>query len=132
MLDEGGLLPHPIAAGIADGIGRVIAQENASGAARSADYLDFEPRLIAALGQDGSRLHIGRSRQDIGATIARMSLRDGLLRELEALLAARNKLLAMAAQHAQTIIPAYTHGVQAQPTTLAHTLLAWETAWSLS
>lgn len=64
----------------------------------------------------------------IGATIARMSLRDGLLREYEALLAAREKLLVLAGRHQQTIIPAYTHGVQAQPTTLAHTLLAWEAA----
>ena len=35
------------------------------------------------------------------------------------------KLLALAGQHRQTIIPAYTHGVQAQPTTFAHYLLAW-------
>jgi argininosuccinate lyase len=132
MLDEVGLVPRPTAARIADGIGQVIAKESAkesaSGSPRSADYLDFEPKLIALIGQDASRLHIGRSRQDIGATIARMSLRDGLLREFEALVASREKLLAIAAQHKQTIIPAYTHGVQAQPTTFAHYLLAWESA----
>lgn len=132
MLEEGGLVPRPMAASIADGIGQVIAKESAkeiaSGAPRSADYLDFEPKLIAVVGQDASRLHIGRSRQDIGATIARMSLRDGLLREYEALVASREKLLAIAAHHKQTIIPAYTHGVQAQPTTFAHYSLAWEAA----
>ncbi len=128
MLDESGLVPRPMAARIADGIGQVIASENASGSPRSADYLDFEPKLIALIGQDASRLHMGRSRQDIGATIARMSLRDGLLRECEALVASREKLLAIAGQHKQTIIPAYTHGVQAQPTTFAHYLLAWEAA----
>ena len=128
MLEEGGLVRRPMAAGIASGIAQVIANENAAGAERSADYLDFEPRLIAIAGQDASRLHIGRSRQDIGATIARMSLRDGLLRECEALTVAREKLLAIAGQHKQTIIPAYTHGVQAQPTTFAHYLLAWESA----
>lgn len=128
MLAERGLVPHPVAAAIARGIGQVIDGENASGAPRSADYLDFEPRLIAVVGQDASRLHIGRSRQDIGATIARMSLRDGVLREYEMLLAAREKLLAIAGRHQQTIIPAYTHGVQAQPTTLAHYLMAWESA----
>jgi argininosuccinate lyase len=47
-----------------------------------------------------------------------------LLREIEALVNAREKLLAVAAQHRETIIPAYTHGVQAQPTTFAHYLLA--------
>lgn len=128
MLGEGGLVPRPMAAMIADGIAQVIARDNASGAPRSADYLDFEPKLIAVVGQDASRLHMGRSRQDIGATIARMSLRDGLLREFEALVASREKLLAIADQNKQTIIPAYTHGVQAQPTTLAHYLLAWESA----
>jgi argininosuccinate lyase len=128
MLEEGGLAPRPMAARIADGIEQVIANENASGVQRSADYLDFEPKLIALIGQDASRLHVGRSRQDIGATIARMSLREGLLREFEALVASREKLLAIAGQHKQTIIPAYTHGVQAQPTTFAHYLLAWESA----
>jgi len=130
MLDEGGLVPHPMAARIASGIEQLIAGAGESGMPRSADYLDYEPKLIAIVGQDASRLHTGRSRQDIGATIARMSLRDGLLREYAALLAARKKLLALAGQNKQTIIPAYTHGVQAQPTTFAHYLLALASALS--
>ena len=128
MLDEGGLVPHPMASRIASGILKVIAKELDTSTKRSADYLDFEPKLIAAVGQDASRLHMGRSRQDMGATIARMSLRDGLLKEYEALVASREKLLIIADQNKQTIIPAYTHGVQAQPTTFAHYLLAWESA----
>lgn len=130
MLDEGGLVPHPMSTKIAHGIEQLIASERESGRQRSADYLDYEPKLIAIVGQDASRLHTGRSRQDIGATIARMSLRDGLLREYAALLAARKKLLAVAGQNKQTIIPAYTHGVQAQPTTFAHYLLALASALS--
>jgi argininosuccinate lyase len=122
-------VPHPMAARIASGIEQ-IAGAGESGMQRSADYLDYEPKLIALVGQDASRLHTGRSRQDIGATIARMSLRDGLLREYAALLASRKKLLALAEQNKQTIIPAYTHGVQAQPTTFAHYLLALASALS--
>jgi len=128
MLDEGGLVPHPMASRIASGILKVIAKELDTSTQRSADYLGFEPKLIAAVGQDASRLHMGRSRQDMGATIARMSLRDGLLKEYEALVTSREKLLMIADQNKQTIIPAYTHGVQAQPTTFAHYLLAWESA----
>ena len=128
MLAEGGLLPRPIAAGIADGILQIIATEKDSPADRSADYLDYEPKLVAIVGQDASRLHMGRSRQDIGATIARMSLREAALGQYEALAIAREKLLALAGRHTQTIIPAYTHGVQAQPTTFAHYLLAFESA----
>ena len=124
MLDETGLVPHVIAAAIARGISQVIAQERASNPRRSADYLDYEPRLTAVVGPDASRLHTGRSRQDIASTIARMNLRDGLLQEIEALIFAREKLVAVASCHTETIIPAYTHGVQAQPTTFAHYLLA--------
>jgi argininosuccinate lyase len=124
MLDKAGIVPHDIARTIARGIAAVIEQEHSGTPRRSADYLDYEPRLIAAAGPEASRLHTGRSRQDIASTIARMNLRDGLLKEIDALMAARDALLANAAKHTQTIIPAYTHGVQAQPTTYAHYLLA--------
>ena len=123
MLDKTRIVPNTLARKIAAGILQVIAQRQTS-PLRSADYLDYEPRLIAAAGAEASRLHSGRSRQDIASTIARMNLRDGLLQEIDALVAAREKLLALATRHTETIIPAYTHGVQAQPTTFAHYLLA--------
>ena len=122
MLDETGIVPHAVAGRIANGIAQMIAQERETPPTRSADYLDYEPRLTAIVGPDASRLHTGRSRQDIASTIARMNLRDGVLNELEALVAVREKLIAVASQHTETIIPAYTHGVQAQPTTFAHYL----------
>ncbi len=124
MLAEANIVPHAVAARIANGIAQVIEQARTSAPRRSADYLDYEPRLTAVVGPDASRLHSGRSRQDIASTIARMNLRDGLLQEIEALVIAREKALALAAQHTETIIPAYTHGVQAQPTTFAHYLHA--------
>jgi argininosuccinate lyase len=127
MLDESGIVPHAVAGRIAKGIAQVIAQQSAS-PQRSADYLDYEPKLIAAVGADASRLHTGRSRQDIASAIARMNLRDGLLKEIEALVSAREKLIAVASRHTDTIIPAYTHGVQAQPTTFAHYLHALASA----
>jgi argininosuccinate lyase len=124
MLDKTRIVPRELAGKIAHGIAEVIAQGRASTQRRSADYLDYEPRLLAAAGPDASRLHTGRSRQDIASTIARMNLRDGLLQETDALIVAREKLLAVAERHKETIIPAYTHGVQAQPTTFAHYMLA--------
>jgi argininosuccinate lyase len=125
MLAEAGIVPRATAARIAAGILTVIEQMKASGVARrSADYLDYEPRLAAVVGADASRLHSGRSRQDLSSTMARMNLRDGLLQEIGALNLARERTLALAAQHVETIIPAYTHGVQAQPTTFAHYLHA--------
>ena len=124
MLAEAGIVPLAAATRIASGIAQVMAQAAASAPRRSADYLDYEPRLIAVVGADASRLHSGRSRQDIASTIARMNLRDGLLQEVAALITAREKIVTLAQQHTETIVPAYTHGVQAQPTTFAHYLHA--------
>ena len=130
MLAETGIVPRPVAGRIASGIADLIARERALPPQRSADYLDYEPRLTAIVGPDASRLHTGRSRQDIASTIARMNLRDGLLHELRALASARERLVAVASRHTETIIPAYTHGVQAQPTTFAHYLHALAAALS--
>jgi argininosuccinate lyase len=127
MLTETGIVPRALGCAIAKGIVHVLAQSSGS-EDRSADYLDYEPRLTAVAGPDASRLHTGRSRQDLSSTIARMNLRDGLLHEIEALVTARDKVLALAGRHTETIIPAYTHGVQAQPTTFAHYLLAFAAA----
>lgn len=125
MLLEEGIIQRAHASTIARGITQVIEDMRASGVPRrSADYLDYEPRLLAATGPDGSRLHSGRSRQDLASTLARMNLRDGLQHEIAAVIAARESIATLAAQHIDTIIPAYTHGVQAQPTTFAHYLHA--------
>jgi argininosuccinate lyase len=129
MLDERGIVPNRLAARIAQAMAKVMRQERAAGPQRSADYLDYEPRLLAETGPEGSRLHTGRSRQDIASTIARMNLRAGLLAVCEALLLLRARILALAEKHTSTIIPAYTHGVQAQPTTFAHYLLAFDSAF---
>jgi argininosuccinate lyase len=125
MLSETGIIAPALAAKIARGIAAVIERDRASAPQRSADYLDYEPRLIAEVGPEASRLHTGRSRQDLSSTIARMNLRAGLLELIDASLTVRAKLLALAGEHIETIIPAYTHGVQAQPTTFAHFLAAY-------
>ncbi|MDH4110024.1 MAG: argininosuccinate lyase [Gammaproteobacteria bacterium] len=129
MLAEQSLLPEGLAVRIADGIRAIDAEQVAPGSRRSSNYLVFEARLLELAGSEASRLHIGRSRQDIGSTLRRMALREALLDVFEALLEARAALLELAAEHVDTVIPAYTHGVQAQPTTLAHYLLAFAGAF---
>ena len=124
MLAEVGLVPESLAATIAAGIETVVDEQGQPDARRSSDYLVFEARLVEVAGRDASRLHTGRSRQDIGSTFRRLSTREALLDAYESLLAPRDALLTLAEQHTRTIIPAYTHGVQAQPTSLAHYLLA--------
>src|SRR5512133_754921 len=129
MVVEQGIVPRPLGARIADGVARVIADGDKPGAQRPGDYLRYEPLLIAYAGPDATRMHSGRSRQDILATSRRLMLRERTLDLVTALDTAREKLLSMAATHATTIVPGYTNGVQAQPTTYGHYLLGFAEAF---
>jgi argininosuccinate lyase len=86
-------------------------------------YLDS--RLAEICGrQVAARLHVARSRNDIDMTMYRMRLRDLILALTDATLALRESLIGLARQHTMTIFPAHTHTQPAQPTTVAHYLLA--------
>ena len=76
-------------------------------------------------GDTAGRLHIARSRNDIDITEFRMVLRRKLLEVMEALNTFRQVLLALAEENTDTVMPAYTHTQPAQPSTLAHYLLAF-------
>lgn len=128
MLAEQRLIPQAEAQRIAAGIREIVRQEARPGAARPADYLRFEKQLVEKAGPEGSKLHMGRSRNDLGAAMNRLLMRDKVLEVLDALSAARQSLLSVASKHENTIIPAYTHAVQAQPVSLAHYLLALSSA----
>jgi argininosuccinate lyase len=128
MVVERGIVPPALAGPIAHAISTVIADGARPGAARTDDYLILEALLIEAGGPDVSRVHSGRSRQDIGATFIRLFLRDDLLVLLDALNQARDAVLRLAARDPDAIVPAYTWGVQAQPTSFGHWLGAYEAA----
>jgi argininosuccinate lyase len=70
------------------------------------------------------KLHTARSRNDIDVTIYRLYLRPHLLELIREAMTLRGNLLDLAGQHHETLIPAYTHTQPAQPTTMAHYLLA--------
>ncbi len=70
------------------------------------------------------KLHTARSRNDIDVTIYRIRLRQETLKLLDSTMNLRRTILDLAAQHHETLIPAYTHTQPAQPSTLAHFLLA--------
>ena len=88
-------------------------------------HLNIEARLTALVGDAGKRLHTGRSRNDQVATDVRLWLRGeidglgGLLLEMQ------RALVALAAQHAETVMPGFTHMQVAQPVSFAHHLLAY-------
>jgi len=94
-------------------------------------HAGIESLLIESVGADaGGRMHMGRSRNDEVATCIRIKLREEMLKQMSALLKVREVLVALAGQHIETVMPGFTHMQHAQPTTLAHHLLAYEQAFS--
>lgn len=87
-------------------------------------FFRIENKLIEIGGDISGNLHIGRSRNDMGIAIYRMTLRKKMLTLMQELLSLRNSLIAFAEEHVETIMIGYTHTQQAQPTTFAHYLKA--------
>jgi argininosuccinate lyase len=85
-------------------------------------YVEYLVRESA--GEAAGNLHIARSRNDLGVAMYRMALRYRLLQAEAAWLTLQRSLLGVAEQHVGTVMPAHTHTQRAQPTTLAHYLLA--------
>ncbi len=88
-------------------------------------HMNIEARLTELIGDVGKKLHTGRSRNDQVATDLRLYLRaelDALGAELTTL---QTGIVALAEQHAATVMPGFTHLQVAQPVTFGHHLLAW-------
>jgi argininosuccinate lyase len=90
------------------------------------DLFFFIERLLEqACGREvAGKMHTARSRNDIAITLYRMTARLELLKLARGVSEARSALLGLAAEHLETVMPAHTHTQPAQPTTLAHYLLA--------
>lgn len=81
--------------------------------------------LVAACGEEvAGRLHTARSRNDIDMTLYRMRQRELVLDLLDATLQLRDSLIGVADANRDTIFPEHTHTQPAQPSTVAHYLLA--------
>lgn len=87
-------------------------------------FFFVEGCLERASGELAGKMHTARSRNDIAITLYRMTLRRELLALADAVLQVRSAVLDLAGRHVETIMPAHTHTQPAQPTTLAHYLLA--------
>ncbi|MGB9987001.1 argininosuccinate lyase [Salarchaeum japonicum] len=88
----------------------------------------IETAVIDRVGPVGGKMHTARSRNDEVATCIRHRFRDDLLDAVETTIAFREALLETAAEHADTVMPGYTHLQPAQPVTVAHFLLSYESA----
>jgi argininosuccinate lyase len=90
------------------------------------DLFFYIDRLIVdKCGADvAGRLHTARSRNDIAMTTYRMRQRECIVDLLKATLDFRRSLLDLVSRHHETIFAVHTHTQRAQPTTVAHYLLA--------
>jgi argininosuccinate lyase len=88
-------------------------------------HMNVEARLTELIGEPGRKLHTARSRNDQVATDLRLWVRDAIDRQDALLRDLQAALLARAEEHAEAVMPGFTHLQAAQPVTLGHHLLAY-------
>ena len=93
--------------------------------AREDVHMNIEGALADRIGRAAGRLHTGRSRNDQVALDLRLWLRRELSELGAGLVAAIDRLVALADAHAALPMPGYTHLQRAQPVTFGHHLAAW-------
>jgi argininosuccinate lyase len=130
MLREQGIISAQDCAAILSGLEKIKADGiSALDTSYEDVHIALEARLIELVGEDtGGRMHSARSRNDEVATCIRFALRAELMALMEEVHDLAASLIGTASKHHETIMPGYTHTQHAQPTTLAHHLLAHATA----
>ena len=87
-------------------------------------FFYIEQKLEESCGALAGKMHTARSRNDIAITLYRMTLRQELLEFAAVVAEVWRAVLILAEHNIDTVMPAHTHTQPAQPTTLAHYLLA--------
>ncbi|HHW66630.1 MAG: argininosuccinate lyase [Epulopiscium sp.] len=88
-------------------------------------HMNIEKILISRIGDTGKKLHTGRSRNDQVALDMRMYVKKEIKEIQSLILKLQSVLIKLSKEHAETIMPGYTHLQRAQPITLAHHLMAY-------
>ncbi len=129
MLGKQGIIPAEDAEKVVDGLKAVLSDIESGKAEFSPDnediHMNIEKLLTEKIGDVGKKLHTGRSRNDQVALDTRMWLKAETLVVLEAVKTVLEVIIKIAEVNLNTIMPSYTHLQKAQPTTLAHYLMAY-------
>ena len=129
MLAKQGIVSAEDAAAIDAGLDTVAADYAANGVPEDLALEDIhmltEAKLAEAIGPVAGRLHTARSRNDQVATDFRLWVRDAIDQVLDALTGLTHALLTRAEEHADAVMPGFTHLQSAQPVTLGHHLMAY-------
>jgi argininosuccinate lyase len=129
MLAKKGIITAQDAGKIAHGLDTILSEIEAGKfsfqRALEDIHMNVESRLSELIGPPAGRLHTARSRNDQVATDFRLWVRDAI-DEIDAALAFYQRALAeRALEHADTVMPGFTHLQTAQPVTFGHHLLAY-------
>ena len=128
MLTEQGIVPREEARRIRGALD-TIDLDDVKRVAYDGTYEDLffylERLIVEACGEEAAgRLHTARSRNDIDMTMYRMQQRERILALIDGTSQLRGVLLDLAARHREDVFAAHTHTQPAQPSTIAHYLLA--------
>ncbi len=88
-------------------------------------HTEIERLLGEQVGALAGKLHTARSRNDQVALDLRLFLRDEIDQLREKTTALQRTLMELAEQHAEAVMPGYTHLQRAQPVTLGQHLMAY-------
>jgi argininosuccinate lyase len=129
MLGACGIVSAEDAKGIERGLDHIAQEYARDGVPEDWDLEDIhmttESRLAELIGPAAGRLHTGRSRNDQVATDFRLWVRDAIDETEASLAALQRALVSRASEHAESIMPGFTHLQTAQPVTLGHHLMAY-------
>ncbi len=128
MLGATGILSVDDSRTIAEGLDRVATEFEIAlpeDLALEDIHMAVEARLAELIGPVAGRLHTARSRNDQVATDFRLWVRDAIDATTQGLRALQAALIARAEEHAESVMPGFTHLQSAQPVTLGHHLMAY-------
>ncbi len=129
MLGKQGILSAADAQAIDEGLLRVAAEiergQLVEDPALEDIHMHVEHRLAELVGDAAGRLHTARSRNDQVATDFKLFVRNATDEAIAGIDALEEVLIDRADQHADSVMPGFTHLQSGQPVTLGHHLLAY-------
>jgi argininosuccinate lyase len=129
MLREQGIVSEADAAAILGGLDQIAAEYERDGVPERMELEDIhmtvESRLAELIGPAAGRLHTARSRNDQVATDFKLWVRGASDEAVDAIRNFQRVLVDRAEEHAETVMPGFTHLQVAQPVTLGHHLMAY-------
>jgi len=129
MLGEQGIVSPQEAEDIINGLKAILADIEAGNVEFTVDmediHMNIEALLTSRIGQTAKRLHTARSRNDQVAVDFRMYVREEIQNIIQIILDFETILVNKAKENVNTLLPGYTHLQRAQPSTLAHHLMAY-------